>query len=131
VCGFESRRGHGCLSLEIVVDYQVEVYATARSLFQRSSTECGVLEFDRGTSTIRMSWPTGVVKPLKNLFLTIRNISPFSCVRDRTQACDVTARSTVARLIKLHRRFTKIDNKFVSLVVISKICLLIFFSYEQ
>jgi len=68
---------------------------------------------------------------IKNLFPTIRNISPFSCVRDRRQACDVTARSTVARLNKLHRRFTKIGKKFMSSVVISRICLLIFFSYVQ
>ena len=33
-------RGHGCLPLVIVVCCQVEVYATGRSLVQRSSTEC-------------------------------------------------------------------------------------------
>jgi hypothetical protein len=35
--GFESRRGHGCLS---VVCCQVQVSATSWSLVQRSSTEC-------------------------------------------------------------------------------------------
>jgi hypothetical protein len=41
-CGFESRRGHGCLSLVSVVCCQVEVSATGWSLVQRSPTECGV-----------------------------------------------------------------------------------------
>jgi hypothetical protein len=40
-CGFESHRGHGCLSLVSVVR-QVEVSATGWSLVQRSPTECGV-----------------------------------------------------------------------------------------
>ena len=41
-CGFESRRGHGCLSVVSVVCCQVEVSATGWSLVQRSPTECGV-----------------------------------------------------------------------------------------
>jgi hypothetical protein len=41
-CGFESRRGHGCLFLVSVVCCQVEVSATGWSLVQRSPTECGV-----------------------------------------------------------------------------------------
>ena len=36
------RRGHGCLSLVIVVCRQVEVSATGQSLIQRTTTECGV-----------------------------------------------------------------------------------------
>jgi len=39
-CGFESRRGHGCLSLVNVEYCQVEVSVTGRSLVQRSHTEC-------------------------------------------------------------------------------------------
>jgi len=39
-CGFESRKGHGCLSLVIVVCYHVEVSATGRSHAQRSHTAC-------------------------------------------------------------------------------------------
>ena len=35
-CGFESNRGHGCLSVVIVVCCQVEVSATNCSLVQRS-----------------------------------------------------------------------------------------------
>jgi hypothetical protein len=44
VSGFESRRGHGCLSLVSVVCCQVEVSATARSLVQGLLTKCGVSE---------------------------------------------------------------------------------------
>ena len=39
LCGFESRWGHGCLSLVSVVCCQVEVSATGRSLIQRSPTD--------------------------------------------------------------------------------------------
>ena len=39
-CGFEFSRGHGCLSLLIVVCCQVEVPARGRTLVQRSPTEC-------------------------------------------------------------------------------------------
>jgi hypothetical protein len=42
--GFESRLGHGCLSLVSVLCCQVEVSATSWSLVQRSPTECGVSE---------------------------------------------------------------------------------------
>jgi hypothetical protein len=38
-CGFEFRRGHGCLCLVNVVCCQVEISATDRSLVQRSPTE--------------------------------------------------------------------------------------------
>ena len=41
-CGFESHRGHGCLSVVSVVCCQVEVSATDWSLVQRSPTDCGV-----------------------------------------------------------------------------------------
>ena len=40
-CGFESHRGHGCLSVGINVCCQVEVSATSCSLVQRSPTDCG------------------------------------------------------------------------------------------
>jgi hypothetical protein len=39
-CGFESHRGHGCLSVVSVVCCQVEVSATGWSLVQRSPTDC-------------------------------------------------------------------------------------------
>jgi len=39
--GFESHRGHGCLSVVSVVFCQVEVSATDWSLVQRSPTDCG------------------------------------------------------------------------------------------
>jgi hypothetical protein len=41
-CEFESRRGHGCLSVVSVVCCQVDVSATSWSLVQRSPTDCGV-----------------------------------------------------------------------------------------
>jgi hypothetical protein len=44
-CGLESHRGHGCLSVLIVVCCQVEVSATNRSLVHRSPTECGASLF--------------------------------------------------------------------------------------
>jgi hypothetical protein len=65
-CGFESRRGHGCLSLVSVVYCQVEVIATSWSLVQRSPTDCGVSECDREASKIRRPRPQGAVEPLKN-----------------------------------------------------------------
>ena len=40
-CGFESRWGHGCLSVVIVVCCQVVVSASGWSLVQRGPTECG------------------------------------------------------------------------------------------
>ena len=58
-CGFESRRGQGCLSLVDVVCYQVEVSASGRSLVHWSPTECGVSEYHREASILRRPWPTG------------------------------------------------------------------------
>jgi hypothetical protein len=48
---FESYMGHGCLALMSVVYCQV--FATGRSLVQRSPTECDVSECDLETSAIR------------------------------------------------------------------------------
>jgi hypothetical protein len=59
VCGFEPRRGRGCLSVVTVVCCQVEVSVSGRSLVQRSPTECGVSECDREASMMRRPWPTG------------------------------------------------------------------------
>jgi hypothetical protein len=52
-CELESRRGHGCSSLVSVVSCQAEISATARSLVQRSPTDCGVSECVGGTSLRR------------------------------------------------------------------------------
>jgi len=52
-CGFKSRRGHGCLSVVIVVCCQVEVSLSGSSLVQKSPTECGVSECDRESSIMR------------------------------------------------------------------------------
>ena len=60
-CGFESRQGHGSLSIVSVVSYQVEVLALGWSLFQRSTTDCGVPECDREASIMRGPGPTMAV----------------------------------------------------------------------
>jgi hypothetical protein len=57
-CGFEFRRGHGCLFRLSVECLQVEVSASGLSLVQRSPTECSGSEIDRKTSTMRRPWPT-------------------------------------------------------------------------
>jgi hypothetical protein len=41
-CGFQSGRLRGCLSLVNVVFCQVEIFATGRSLVQRSPTDCSL-----------------------------------------------------------------------------------------
>jgi hypothetical protein len=56
-CGFESRRGHGCLSRVSVVCCQVEVSARGRSLVRRSRTECGVSDCNHEASIVRRPWP--------------------------------------------------------------------------
>jgi hypothetical protein len=56
-CGFESRRGYGCLSLVSVGCCQVDVTAASRSLFQRSPAECDVSVCDLETSKIRRPRP--------------------------------------------------------------------------
>ena len=48
-----------------VVCCQVDVSATGRSLIQRSPTECGVSECDRGASIMRRLKPTRAVAPCK------------------------------------------------------------------
>jgi len=45
-----------------VVFFLVEISAMVRSLVQRSHTECGVSEWDRGTSQRRLR-PTGAFDP--------------------------------------------------------------------
>jgi hypothetical protein len=58
-CGFESRRGHGRLSVVSVVFCQVEASALGWSFVQRSPTECGVSCVYLETSIMRRLWPTG------------------------------------------------------------------------
>ena len=41
-CGFETRRGYGCLSLVSILSCQVDFSSMGRSLFQRCPTECDV-----------------------------------------------------------------------------------------
>jgi hypothetical protein len=58
-CGFESRLEYGCLSLVIVVCFQVQISATSRSLVQICPAECGVSECESDASKIRTPWPNG------------------------------------------------------------------------
>ena len=44
--------------------------ATGRSLVQRSTTECGVSECDRETSTMSRPWPTGDSRVTKKIWKT-------------------------------------------------------------
>jgi hypothetical protein len=57
--GFESHRGHGCLSLMCVECCQVKASASGLLLVQMSPTECGVSEFEREASIMMRPWPTG------------------------------------------------------------------------
>ena len=59
---FESRRGHGCLSLVSVVCCQ---FASGWSLVRWSPTECGVYECDLETSKMRRPGPNRPVQPYK------------------------------------------------------------------
>jgi len=56
-CGFESRRGNGCLSAVNVVYCLVEFPATVRYLVRVSRTGCGVSEYDIEISTVTRSRP--------------------------------------------------------------------------
>ena len=58
IVGVKSGQGLRCLSVMIVVCCQVEVCATDWSLVQRSSTECGVSEYDSEAWTMRRPWST-------------------------------------------------------------------------
>jgi len=58
VCGFNSPRRHGYLSLVRVLRRKVEMSDPGRSLIKRSPTECGVSECDREASIMRRSWST-------------------------------------------------------------------------
>jgi hypothetical protein len=90
-CGFESRRGHGCLSLLSVVCWQVEVSASDWSLVQRSPTECGVSECDREASVMRPCPNTGCCAIGKKIIImTLRicvwqgaELRPFRCLHAR------------------------------------------------
>ena len=55
--GFESQRGHGCLTLVSFVCCQWEVSASGWSLVQRSPIDCDVAECDR-ESIMRRLWST-------------------------------------------------------------------------
>jgi hypothetical protein len=78
-CGFESRRGHECLSVVSVVCFHVEISATGRSLVQRCPTECGVSACDLETSTMRMPRTTRAVEPGIKWSLINHSNAPLWC----------------------------------------------------
>ena len=63
--------GNGSLCLMSVVFCQVEVYASGRSLFQKSPIERGVCEYDREASIMRRPWPIEAVEPWKEVYIYI------------------------------------------------------------
>jgi len=67
VLRFESRQGHGCLSLVSVVYCQVEVSASEGSLVQMTPTECY-----REVSIMMRPWPTRGCCVLKLVEATIK-----------------------------------------------------------
>jgi hypothetical protein len=82
--GFDSRRGHGCLSVVSVVCCQVEVSATSWSFVQRSPTDCGVSECDRAASIMRGPWPTKLLRPWRwGMYF----VSTANLIRPRTEIC--------------------------------------------
>jgi len=78
-CGFEFRRGRGCLSVVSVVCCQVEVSAMGRSLLESSPTDRDVPECDLGTSLTRRPRSTRALepreKPLKT-DITVQLVGP-------------------------------------------------------
>jgi hypothetical protein len=71
--------GHGCLSLVNFVCCQVEVSVTGWLFVQRSTTECGVSEYDLGTSKMRRPSPTRAVvlwKKTKDILRILRFVVP-------------------------------------------------------
>jgi hypothetical protein len=59
IAGSNPAGGMDVLSLVSVVCCQVEVFTAGRSLARRSLNDCGVSEYDLGTSTMRSLRPTG------------------------------------------------------------------------
>jgi hypothetical protein len=95
-CGFEFRRGHGCLSLVSDMWCQVEVSASGWSHVQRSPTKCGVSECDREASIMRRSWPTrGWCDMEEKNRKVITNVCcvVFSVVHCKYLLCSPTART--------------------------------------
>jgi len=82
-------RGYGCPSLVRVVFCHVEVSATGRSLVRKSPSECGVFEFNQGTSQ-RKPRPTRAVElwEIKDLLRhTVDGQSKVILVQG-TEACE-------------------------------------------
>jgi hypothetical protein len=98
-CGFESRRGHACLSLVSAVWCRVEVSASGWSLVKRSPTECGVSECDLETSIMRRPRPTRGCRAMKKNRLKSKKVKSlirlwnmpsvafYICVRKEEELC--------------------------------------------
>jgi hypothetical protein len=65
-CGFESYRGHGCLSFVSVVCCQVQVSASGSATVQRSPVGCHVSECYHEASTVMRPWPTRACHAMNN-----------------------------------------------------------------
>jgi len=70
-CGFESRRGHMCLSVDSVVRCHAETSATSRSLIQRIPTEVVCLSVNSKLQQLGGPDPLGGGRAVKNV--DIRN----------------------------------------------------------
>jgi hypothetical protein len=103
-CGFECRRGHGCLSLVSVVCCQEEVSVSGWSLVQRSPIDCCVFECDREASILKRPWPTGAVGPCKDKDSTKRKALPQDTyIHKRTLTTDINyIRAPDSTLRKYH-----------------------------
>jgi len=64
--------GHGCLSVVSVVCCHVVEYASGRSLFKRSPSECGVFERDREVLITRRVCPTRGCCAIKKILTKLR-----------------------------------------------------------
>ena len=81
--GFESHRGHGCLSVVSVVCCQVEVSATSWPLFQRRPADCGRVKTERdGTrAETRFGLPAKRTSPFISAGVSVQSSTGFLGMR--------------------------------------------------
>jgi len=96
-CGFESHRGHGCLSVVSIVCWQVEVSASGWSLVQRIPTKCSVYEGDHESSSNRCLGPVGLLR-----HGTKKNTFAINALLDKSEASTlVIPKSAVGQNLNL------------------------------
>ena len=78
VCGFESYRGHGHLSIVIIVWCQVELITRPEEFYRL----CCVIECDLETSWMRRPWPTGGLSRQKQTHNQRNSLSACKLQRD-------------------------------------------------